>query len=298
MLGAIKCVTISTKDADRSESLYRDYLGYRTVSRRTVGDAAARSWGAPRAAGEREIVMQPESGEATFVRLVDGGATADYTPLLTCGWNSFELIVQDVKALNDRLARSPFRIIGAPAPLAIEGLDMIVAMQAIGPDDEVLYLTEIGAPVPGFELPAAMSFVGRPFISVLGGLSLPAMTGFFKDALGASEGPPMDAVVSIINKAYGLADNHRIALASILLPRACVIEIDELPSTAVARPRRKGQLPPGNAMTSFEHADLDAVEAALVTPPETQDHAPYFGARTATVVGAAGELIELIETKP
>ena len=60
---------------------------------------------------------------------------------------------------------SPFQIIGEPANLDVS--DDIRAMQVIGPAGEVLYLTEIKAVVPPFELPFARCTVDRLFIPVL-----------------------------------------------------------------------------------------------------------------------------------
>ena len=51
------------------------------------------------------------------------------------------------------------------------------------------------------------------------------------------------------------------------------------------------------AIVSFHHDNLDEVKADFITPPQIRHEAPYNGARTGTIIGAAGELIELIETK-
>ena len=81
------------------------------------------------------------------------------------GWMSLEISVENVDALRPDLEGSPFRVIGEPANLDVS--DDIRAMQAIGPAGEVLYLTEIKAEVPPFELPFARCAVDRLFIPVL-----------------------------------------------------------------------------------------------------------------------------------
>jgi len=296
MLGAIKCVTFSAKDNDETERIYGRYLGYKRVADGRVSESLARSWGAPKAAGQRQLILQPESGESTYLRFVEGGAMPDYKPLTTIGWNAAEFIVEDVLALNDRLQASPFQIIGPPEPLKLGDTEMIVAMQVLGPSDEVLYLTQIKSPVPGFDLPKACSFVGRVFITVVGGPSHDPMLGFFNKAFGLPPGPTMSGVVGVLNRALRMPADHQTSLTTVLLADQCVIEIDALPTKAVKRARRDGHLPPAVAMTSFAHDDLDAIGAPFLAPPQSHEGPPYFGARTATLIGGVGELIEIIES--
>ena len=80
------------------------------------------------------------------------------------GWLSLEISVADVDAVYEELKESSFEIIGLPANLDVS--DDIKAMQAVGPDGEVLYLTEVKAPVPPFQLPFARCEIDRVFIAV------------------------------------------------------------------------------------------------------------------------------------
>jgi hypothetical protein len=69
-----------------------------------------------------------------------------------------------------------------------------------------------------------------------------------------------------------------------------------MPAAVVPRPCDPGQLPPGIAMVSFEIDGLpDALPSAL-GPAQSVPGLPYGGRRSRTCVGAAGELIELIDT--
>jgi hypothetical protein len=52
------------------------------------------------------------------------------------------------------------------------------------------------------------------------------------------------------------------------------------------------------AMTTFEVADLDALALPYVSPPARRTGLAYAGRRSATVVGPAGELVELVEAAP
>ena len=51
------------------------------------------------------------------------------------------------------------------------------------------------------------------------------------------------------------------------------------------------------AMVSFTVPDLDAVRGEFLAPPQVVDAAPYGGRRVAVLRGAAGELVELVETR-
>lgn len=297
MLGANHTITITASDIDVTEQIYSKYLGFQTIDKSHVSADLAASWGAPAASGQRQLVLQPESGEPSFLRFVEGGAMADYRPLTTYGWNSTEIVVQDLYALNDRLLDSPFEIIGPPAALEFEGLDMISAMQVVGPSGEVLYLTQISGPVPGFELPEAKSFVGRVFITILSGKSIDQISTFFNKAFGVPATEPGEGVIRVVNQAQDLPSDHKTTISTIGLTKQNLIEVDAWSAdTTSERQKRDRHLPPGQAMVTFEHDDLDLVSVPFITPPQARNEPPYNGARAATLIGSTGELIELIET--
>ena len=296
MLGTLLSMTFSTPDIDMVEELYGNALGYKPVTRSDVSADQAAIWGTPAAEGQRQIVLQPESGEDTYLRFVEGGARTDYTPLMAHGWNAAEIIVADLQALNDRIQLTPFKIIGKPKKLDFEFTDVISAMQVLGPSQEVLYLTEIAGEVPGFELPKAKAFVGPLFIAVMGGADMNAMKAFYKEAFDVEASPTIQGTVGVLNNAHGLDPKRKTDVSTVVLPGKTVIEIDEMPTSAVARACADGQLPPGNAMSSFAHDDLDTVGVPFIAPPRAIADAPYHGARAAAVKGAAGELFELVES--
>ncbi len=297
MLGALHTVTVTTSDLGRSERLYQEYFGYRTVDRTPVAPDLAASWGAPASAGRPQVVMQPQSGAPAYLRFVEGDPVPDYAPLRSYGWNAIEIIVQDLEALNQRLLDSPFEIIGTPAVLAFDFTDAISAMQVVGPAGEVLYLTHVAEDVPGLNLPQAACFVDRPFIMILGGEDLDQTTGFFSRTFGLTASPPMDGTIRVINRAYNRPPGTKTTICTIALPRQTLIELDALPPQATVRPAHADCLPPAAAIVTFEHDDLDDVPAPFLAPPAPRAEAPYGGRRAATLKGATGELIELIETR-
>jgi len=293
MLGRISTVTITAPDLPAAVAAYHGHLGYRVVADGALGRDTARSWGRPNLAGNRSVIVEPESGAETYLRFVQGPAYADYRPFACFGWNAAELIVQDVDRLAERLRGSPFRTIGPPADLSFT--DRIRAMQVVGPASEVLYLTEIKEKLANFDTPVAVSPVDRVFIVILGGSSLEALQDCYHAQFGLAREPAIPSVVSVMSAQYGLPRDHRHAIAALKIDGQCYIEADEMPPAARARPCEPGQLPPAVAMVSFEVPRLPEILPSALGPVQRCHGLPYDGRRSLACVGAAGELIELVE---
>ena len=228
-----------------------------------------------------------------FIRAVKTDGVAGYRPMTTFGWNSFEIIVDDVYALSEKLQQSPFTIIGGPE--SIGGGSPIHAVQVIGPSQEVLYLTQQTDPTDT-RLPDPGSFVDRPFIVVLAGPDVSAIEQFYRAKFAVTARPRTDFAIGIIARALGLAEEHLFPMGFLTLRApGHFMELDGYPDTANPRPRSDGQLPPGNALVSFSVDQLDGLDLNLISPPVREESLAYGGRRSATFVGPAGELTELIE---
>jgi hypothetical protein len=118
---------------------------------------------------------------------------------------------------------------------------------------------------------------------------------FHRDALGFAVGDTWSIPYSVINTSFGLPADTITDMTMTRSGRMPASEIDQYPAAAGPRPRPTGELPPGNAMISFMVASLDAIAAPLLAPPARHDGALYAGRRSACVIGAAGEIIELVE---
>ncbi len=293
MLQVIIAVTMAVPDLAVVERAYGEYLDYRVVERGQVSDAQALLWQAPAVAGRDYLLMQPASGAPVYLRVVRQDPVEGFAAMKTWGWNSNEILVQDTFAIHERLKDSPFRIIGEPKGLSMN--PEIVAMQALGPAEELVYLTRIPEGKSMFDLGSAQTFVDRTFIVVLGGPDIAAMRRFYAEKLGMPTTDPAPSTISVLAKAYGLPADHQFQLGIVRFPKDFLIELDQYPAAATARPKREGELPPGMSMVTFGVANLDEVEAEFIAPPVRIDAAPYSGRRAALTRGAAGELIELIE---
>lgn len=287
-------ITLGAPDVAAAEKAYEQSLGYKRAEQGRVAEDLAGAWNAPRMLGRPYSLMQPPSGANIYLRFVQVDAPADYVPMRTVGWNAIEILVQNPDALAGQLGKpgSPFRIVGVPRPLGPNS--PIRAMQVVGPANEVLYLTRV-PDEPGRH--AARTWVDRPFIMIVGGTDHDALRNFYGDILKVKVSAPMKARMTVLNKAHGfdIETTHPLSMARLSAEYA--IEIDGYPPTATPRPVRAGELPPAVATVAFEVQSLDAAGVAPLAPARAVAGKPYDGRRVGVVRGAAGELLELVETR-
>ncbi|MGJ3647690.1 VOC family protein [Sphingomonas sp. GlSt437] len=285
--------TATVPDLDLALADYRDRLGLRVVEQGTIPADLAASWGCPATAGARYAALQPLSATPCTVRLVEQPLPADFVPTTTFGWAAFEINVQDVFGWPDRLAGSGFDIIGEPKE--IPGLPYFVAMQMLGRGKEMIYLNEVRSDTPTSDLPRAQSPVDRIFITILATPDRAATLGWYQRHLGLEEGGSYTIPYTMISRAFGLPADTLHSLSMAQIGRMPIVEIDDYPAQATARPRLPGRLPPGNAMVTLAVDTLDDRGLEFLAPPSSRDGPVYGGRRVATVIGSAGELIELVE---
>jgi len=290
----IRAATLVTPDPDAAAALYGQWMDYSLVEVGEVTPELAASWGTPGAAGRRFTVCRPASGQPVYLRFVQGETHPDYQPLRSYGWAAIEICVQDVEAVHTRMQASPFEVIGPPAPL--DGMPNIVAMQVRGPDQEIVFLTHIMSPnFPEFDLPSAQSLIDRIFILVLACSDMEGAKTWFEGALKLRAGSTIELAYNVLSDAFGLAPDHKHAIATLSQGRNVFLEVDQYPAEAIPRPQYPGELPPGVAMATLVHPDLDALEGPWIVPPHTPPGAIYGGARAATLRGPDGVLIEVVE---
>jgi catechol 2,3-dioxygenase-like lactoylglutathione lyase family enzyme len=292
-LGPISCITIACAELDRSTDLYRRYLGYQVVESGVVPAALAQLWKKSALQGRRYALALPEGQGRSYFRFIESQAEPSYVPFRHMGWNAAELMVQNTDACAERLANSPFRIIGQPANLSFS--DNIRAMQVLGPSGESLYLTSFKEKMPIFDTPDANCFIDRSFIVIVGGPSVAALNDFYSVHLGVAKADVIPSVISVLSKAHGLPLNTRHDLAAMTLHGQSFIEADTMPAGTLPRPANGDELPAAISMVSFGVDALPDTGLAFLAAPAELAIAPYGGRRAAVCIGAGGELIELIE---
>lgn len=290
----IRIATTAGPDAKKIEAWYTQYLGYKTRESGKVSAEMAKSWGTPKAAGRAYVLMSSDGSPDVYLRAVETDAVAGYEPMTTWGWNSWEIIIDDIDAVNAKMKASPFKIIGPPAPL--KSTASIHAMQVIGPASEVLYLTTETADRTKSRLPIPHSLVDRPFIMVVAHGDIEKLRDFYADAFQMARQPINNTSVDIISRAQGLPlDSPRTISLLALAAHGNMMELDGYTGGKGVRPRADGQLPPGNAMATFAVTSLDAIKVPFLAPPMKLPGAAYGGKRSATIMGPGGEPLELIE---
>ena len=291
--GRIKCGTVSAPDFGATLADYTGVLGLVVVDDLPVTSGLAASWGAPATAGRRMALLTAPDGNPAFLRLVEA-TPIDFCPLRSHGWAAFEHTVADCDALFAAMPGSGFTVLGPPQRVA--GFDNFIPFQVAGRSGEVLYLNQVlDAAMADLDLPHTNARVDQMFIAVLAAPDRTAALAFHCSALGFEAGATYSIPYGVINRSFGQPDTALTAMTMTRTGRLPATEIDQYPAAAIARAAPPGELPPGNAMVSFITASLDAINAPFFAPPCRHPGALYAGRRSATVIGTAGERIELIE---
>lgn len=289
----LRAATVTVADLSRTIGLYSDYFDYALVEQGVIPEALAASWQTLGSAGCAYAIMQPSSGADIFLRFVEQPPVEGFKALRSYGWNAIEICVQDVMAVNARMLDSPFEIIGPPNK--IPGLDAIHPMQVKGPDQEIVYLTQINDDLPEYNLPRAGSLIDKLFILVMGSSDMDRAATWMQAKCGLALGREMEIPYTMIAKAYGtpLDELHRIC--TLIHDKDVFLELDQYPDNAIARPRHDGMLVPGCAIGTLFHPDFDRLPGPWLTAPTVRDGAIYKGKRVGVLQDPDGTLIEMVE---
>lgn len=288
----LRAATLVTPDPEAAAARYAEWLDYETVERGRIDEGLAASWGTPGQAGRRYTLCRPASGAEVFLRFVEGEPPAGYRPLRTYGWAAIEICVQDVLEVDARMARSPFQIIGPPREL--DGLPAIFPMQVRGPDQDIVYLTQIRSDLPAYDLPRAASLIDKLFILVLACSDMKASAAWLEQALELQAGREMEIVYTMLAQAFDLPADQKHRIATLVHERDVFIEVDQYPLAATPRPKVEGELPPGIAVCTLLHPAFDRL-SGWIGPPEPRQGLLYGGRRTGTLSGPDGVLVEVVE---
>ena len=292
MLKEIALITITVTNLAQVETAWEQQFDYQVADRGTVSAEFADYWDADAAAGSKYITMQPSNEAPVYVRFVEDAAVENYTAMTSYGWNATELLVSDPDKLAAAMRNSAFEIVGPPQDLW-PAPDAPRAMQAKGPGRELLYLTRNNKAAAALGLDDSMPLAERPFIMVLGGPSMAALSGFYGGTLGLQVDPPSPFKITMISTANALDPDTVYPLAIVRMAPGNLIELDEMPASVGAREVAAGHLPPGVAIVAFSSDGIDA-KVDWITAPTERKEFPYDGRKAGIFRGPAGELIEVI----
>jgi hypothetical protein len=285
------------QNVDAAAGRYARWLDYGVVEQGSVPADLAQAWGAPASAGRPYVVMQPASGSPVFLRFVEGDPVSGYLPIRSYGWAATEICVTDVEAVNERMiASDDFDVIGDPKPL--DGFPNVKPMQVRGPDQEIVYLTEIRVDDPSSGLPKPKSLIDRPFILVLACPDLGVTAQWMADVLELEVTDPVAINYTMITLAFGLPETDKHALVIAKWDGQTFLEADQYPDGATVRPCNPGALPPGVSIVSMVHPDFARLEGHWVSPPVVREGALYAGRRVGVLKTPEGALLEVMEGEP
>ena len=228
--------------------------------------------------GAASAWLANSAGEAVL-RVIEDPNASVAEPMFRHGWLSLEVLVGDIDALAAGL-RAPFKVVGPAANLELS--DAIRAAQVLGPCGELLYLTQIKAAVPPFDLPMTDAAVASTFIGVMTTPDREASQRAWSALLGA-KGWSFDTKITVLNRAYGQPLEGRYPVAVVPMPGQCMVEIDQVDLPASAKLRHAGQYSLGLRLPAVDAAVL--AEAGWVVVDAGQRR---------SLRGPAGEHVELL----
>jgi len=288
----LKAATVTVANLDRSVESYTRFLDYVLVETGQVTADMAANWQAPGVEGHAYAVLQPASGRDIYLRFVEQAPVPGFRALRTFGWSAIELCVTDVMQVHARLKNSPFEVIGPPRENP--GLSNIHPMQIKGPDEEVVFLTQINADTPPYKLPRAQSLIDQVFIMVIGCRDMAAAVRWFNTQLGLARGEEMQIAYTMLAKAYGKDLSTKYSLTTMTHDYDVFLEVDQYPSDAVERAKHDGLLPPGCAITTFWHPDFNRLQQVQNKPTQSHTGVIYDGNTSMLLNGPDGALVEVV----
>jgi hypothetical protein len=272
--GPLRQATLIVNDAAPLVAAYAT-LGLEVVRHGQVSVDQARSWGHGTLAKCAVVELGAVRGEPGLLRLIEVPGAPPRPTRFSHGWMALEILVRDVDALAAQLAAqaagpSPvqgFEVVGPPADLDVS--PNIRAMQVVGPAGEMLYLTQVRAAVPPFQIPLSpLWFDGRPFDQHIGPLFIAVMSTPSRattlqacSSLAPLQTLQFETKITVLNRALDRSLDSRWPVATTQWAGGCLFEIDEVQDPAVTAGSQPGALPAGLAWISMQ-----AAQAAQAPP--------------------------------
>lgn len=288
LAGPVIGASLVCADIDAVSQVYQANFSMRESSRSLLSKEQANFWQSPQLVGNQQVILTSASG-AHWLRLIEDKNAEQVTPLANYGWMSLEVNVANVDACAAKLTND-FSVLGAPANLELS--DAIKAMQVAGPVGEVLYLTEIKAAVPPFELPITDAELDCLFIPVLKSPNREASLAFYEQ-INSHKGLSFDTKITVLNRYHNIDINHQYPVATLQFKGESLIEIDQVDSGVI---NSKSGLPAGIAIMSLEVSEFPQGISELASYVANSDS--YYGSADVKLYrGPAGELVELVLKK-
>jgi len=289
----LHAATLTIADLGATIERYTQWFDYNVAERGTLNAPLAASWGVPGSTDNLYAILQPSSGAEVYLRFVEQKQIAAYAPLRSFGWAAIEICVEDVLAVAERMAKSPFEIIGPPRE--IDGLPAIYPMQVMGPDKEIVYLTQIRDDLPAYDLPRAASFIDKFFIAVLACSNMKASIKWFEENAGLSFGREMEIEYTMLANSFGKPLDTLYTIATMVHERDVFLEFDQYPDEAISRPTDNGKLAPGVSIVTLKTPDIKKLSPNWIVEPQIHKSLLYDGKLAGCKQAPDGTLVEIVE---
>lgn len=270
--------TLIAPDLQQVCDAYVAQLAMQVQQRATLSAEDAAALDLPDLTGAASAWLANTAGEAVL-RVIEDPHAIVAEPMFRHGWLSLEVLVGDIDALAAGL-HAPFKVVGPAANLELS--DAIRAAQVLGPSGELLYLTQIKAAVPPFDLPMTDAAVASTFIGVMTTPDREASQRAWSALLG-TKGWAFDTRITVLNRAYGRALEGRYPVAVVPMPGQCMVEIDQVDLPASAKLRHAGQYSLGLRLPAVDAAVLSEAGWVVMDAGERR-----------SLRGPAGEHVELL----
>ncbi len=253
--GPLHHATLLVRDAAPVVAAYAA-LGLVPGAVATIRPAQAQAWGVAGLAGcamtglcapgaARATPTDASSSQAespgpagTLLRVIEHADARPRPTRYSHGWMALEILVRDVDALARRLPAHGFEVVGPPADLDVS--PNIRAMQVVGPAGEMLYLTQVKAAVPPFQIPLSASLpAAQPFGSLfIAVMSTPSRQAALAACavLAPLQTLQFDTRITVLNRALSRDAQARWPVATVQFGGQCLFEIDEVQDPQVSAP--------------------------------------------------------------
>lgn len=309
LLDELACVWVGVADIDEAARIFTDVLGLELQGKGGLSKAVD-LWNGSTVGDPRRWIYVQSSGEKFGgICLFEDGARR-YDGSLPRGWDSVELVVEDVDAAALRLAG----VAGAIAlvkPFTSDLSEMGSNIHRSGlwrmPWGTHLILTAGVTEPESRAFPKAQSGTGRVFEVHLRTDRFEQTRHLYADVLGMPMLIDVELTQGPIHQAWSLRKGHPVAMSFLKSggrgTGGGAVELQGHPTCELQTPPSLAdQLVGGTAMVTFSSKDIDAAHEAIksdggfaTTPVNLIAEGPFTGRRSFRILGGESERLEIVE---
>lgn len=219
----IERLTLEVPDLAASRAFF-DLLGYKSFATSCVSAQLCEALGDVSlvAAPSARILLRNNPMQALdLVETVNVQQAGFQTP----GFAALELLVGGLDQLAVTVTKSNVAMLGAPSPLSFS--EHIRAMQLLGPNNELVYCTEVSGPIPGFTLPVLDHKAGECFVVITAVSDIEESLQFYSSLFGNEPPDVMQSRVVAMSHMQGLNSEAVYDIAALSMSARHYLELDQ-----------------------------------------------------------------------